>query len=113
MNYSISKQLIDTFNILYYTFLMLTIFCSISGTPRNKTPKVIMDHLHEFIGELQVHPSHYTRGKAPLRQYMDQHCSIVSLYEGFAAKASALNIGIVRLDKFRRLFNDHYNIVPW
>ena len=52
---------------------MLTILCSIAKPPWNKTPKVIMDHLHEFIGTLQVHPSHYTRGKAPLRQYMDDY----------------------------------------
>ena len=72
-----------------------------------------MDHLHELIGELQVHPSHYTRGKAPLRQYMDQHCTIESLYDGYVSDANAKGINFVRLDKFRRLFNDHYNIIPW
>ena len=79
---------------------MLTILCSIAKPPLNKTAKAILDHLHEFIGTLQVHPSHYTRGKAPLRQYMDQHCTIKSLYDGYVAHAESQGFGPVRCDKF-------------
>ena len=90
---------------------MLTIFCSISETPCNKTPKVIMGHLHEFIGKLQVHPSHYTRGKAPLRQYMDQHCTIKSLYDGYVSDADEKK-KLLDWKNSEKIFNDHYNIVP-
>ena len=79
---------------------MLTILCSIVKPPWNKTKKEILDHLHEFIGTLQVHPSHYTRGKAPLRQYMDQHCTIKSLYDGYCAHAESQGFDPVRSDKF-------------
>ena len=91
---------------------MLTNLCSISEEPHNKTPKEVIAHLHEFISTLPVHPSHYTRGKAPMRQYMDQHCTIKSLFDGYVFHAEVKGFKPVRSDKFRKVFNDQYNIVP-
>ena len=90
---------------------MLTNLCSISEEPHNKTPKQTIDHLHAFISTLPVHPSHYTRAKAPMRQYMDQHCTIKSLYDGYYANAESQGFDPVRSDKFRKIFNAQYNIV--
>ena len=90
---------------------MLTILCSIAKPPWNKTKKEILDHLHDFIGTLQVHPSHYTRGKTPMRQFMDQYCTIKALHEGYVAHAESQGFQPVRCDQFRKIFNDNYNIV--
>ena len=91
---------------------MSTILCPISEEPHNKTKKEVLEHLHGFLSTLPVHPSHYTRSKTPLRQFMDQACTTKFLHAGYIADAESNKIeNPVKYDKFRTIFNDNYNIV--
>ena len=90
---------------------MSTILCPISEEPHNKTQKEVIEHLHAFLSTLPVHPSHYTRAKTPMRQFMDQYCTIKALHEGYVAHAESQGFQPVRCDQFRKIFNDNYNIV--
>ena len=90
---------------------MSTILCPISEEPHNKTKKQVLEHLHAFISTLPVHPSHYTRAKTPMRQFMDQYCTTKDLHAGYVADAESQKIIPVKYDKFRKIFNDNYNIV--
>ena len=91
---------------------MSTILCPISEEPHNKTKKQVLEHLHAFISTIPVHPSHYTRSKTPLRQFMDQACTTKFLHAGYIADAESKKIDKpVKYDKFRTIFTNSYNIV--
>ena len=90
---------------------MSILLCPISEEPHNKTKKNVLEHVHAFLSKIPVHPSHYTRSKTPLRQFMDQACSTKSLDEGYLADAASKGFKRVKYDKFRTVFNDNYNIV--
>ena len=86
-------------------------FFSFSDEPHNKTPKEVMDHLHGWISDLQVHPSHYSRGNTPIRQYLDQKYSTKKLWEIYTDHCKILKIKEVSLEKFRVVYTHCYNIV--
>ena len=70
-----------------------------------------MWHLHEWISALQVHRSHYTRGEAPMRQYMDQHWSVPMLYNLYFRDMDQNGKASVSRTKFQAVFKTDYNIV--
>ena len=71
-----------------------------------------MEHLHKWLGQLQVKKSHYTRGKSPLRQYMEQNLTVKGLWLGYANKCVESDKEAVSESVFREVFNSCYNIVP-
>ena len=90
---------------------MSILLCPISEEPHNKTKKNVLEHVHAFLSKIPVHPSHYTRSKTPLRQFMDQACTTKALHAGYIADAASKNIiKPVKYDQFRTIFNDNYNI---
>ena len=46
-----------------------------------------------------------------MRQFMDQYCTTKDLHAGYVADAESQKIIPVKYDKFRKIFNDNYNIV--
>ena len=48
----------------------------------------MMSEVHSFIMKLPVNKSHYTRGKAPMRQYMER-CTIKELWQGYSTQREA------------------------
>ena len=86
-------------------------FISFSDVPHNKTPKEVMDHLHEWISQLQVHPSHYSRGDTPSRQFLDQKYTTKQLWLIYKEHCMVLKLKGVSEEKFRFVFTHSYNIV--
>ena len=79
-----------------------------------------MTHLHEWIAQLELHKSHYTRGHAPMRQYLDRGVSVADLFGAYTETCEVLNRDKVPEDKqdhvslpvFRDVFKYKYNIGP-
>ena len=71
-----------------------------------------MGHLHEWISELQIHRNHYTRGSAPMRQYMDQNYTVPNLYNLYFHDMTSNKLPAVSSNKFTAVFKTDYNIVP-
>ena len=77
-----------------------------------------MTHLHEWISQLELHKSHYTRAKAPMRQYLDQGISVADLFRAYTETCEVLNRDKAKEDKqahvhlsvFRHTLKFKYNI---
>ena len=81
-------------------------------TPANKIKGSRLETLHEFIKLLPVVSSHYTRAKAPLRQYLPYGGSIVNLYTEYSIwmQLNYSNIIPVTQSFFRSVFTTDFNI---
>ena len=82
------------------------------AVPANKYSGAKLAAVHEFIGELPVVSSHYTRAKAPLRQYLPAGGSITGLYSEFQVwmELEHPDVEVVPEKYFRKLFTRDYNI---
>ena len=80
--------------------------------PVNKIVGPVSDCMHEFIRELPVVSSHYTRAKAPLRQYLPAGGSITGLYSEFQLwmRINHPDVNVVSGNFFRKTFTKYYNI---
>ncbi|XP_064092841.1 uncharacterized protein LOC135205710 isoform X1 [Macrobrachium nipponense] len=80
--------------------------------PVNKIAGPKLQAVHEFIGDLPVVSSHYTRAKAPLRQYLPAGGSIAGVYAEFQVWM-ALNhpdVQVVSEKFFRTIFTTNYDV---
>ena len=84
--------------------------CTISDRPGNKTSPATLQRLHDWLGDLKVHKSHYSRGKAPLRQFLDHGLNINKLHSLCVNDAIRGEFEAVQLRVFRNVFNNIYNI---
>ena len=70
---------------------MIKPFCKISEPSANKTESEAMIKLHEWLGGLQVHKSHYSRGDCPMRQYTDHWINIQQLWRDYSSKLDTIS----------------------
>ena len=89
---------------------MIKPFCKISEPSANKTESEAMIKLHEWLGGLQVHKSHYSRGKCPMRQYTDHGLNIAKLWRDYSSHGIRYNFKCVSPNVFRDVFTKVYNI---
>ena len=71
----------------------------------------MMSEVHSFIMKLPVHQSHYTRGKAPMRQYMER-CTVTDLWKVYTRQCEEKGQTHVSYYKFHHVLNHSYNISP-
>ena len=69
-----------------------------------------MQRLHDWLGDLKVHKSHYSRGRCPLRQYLDYGLNTTKLHKLYTAHAVMNDYDPVSLKVFSNVFNNVYNI---
>ena len=69
-----------------------------------------MKKLHNWLGKLKVHKSHYSRGRCPMRQYTDYGLNINKLCRSYRQNAVIYKYDIVSLNVFRNVFTHVYNI---
>ena len=89
---------------------MIKPFCKISEPSANKTESEAMTKLHEWLGELQVHNSHYSRGHCPMRQYTDTGLNVTALWRDYISAGMRSNFEYVTINVFRDVFTKVYNI---
>ena len=80
--------------------------------PVNKIEGPMLDVVHEFIRSLPVVSSHYTRAKAPLRQYLPAGGSINDLFSEYQMwmYLNHPDTKLVTPKFFRHVFTKNYNI---
>ena len=80
--------------------------------PVNKIVGPTLDCVHEFIRELPVVSSHYTRAKAPLRQYLPSGGSVNGVFTEYQLwmRLNHPDVKTVACKFFRKVFTKHYNI---
>ena len=71
-----------------------------------------MADLHPFIISVPVNQSHYTRGKAPMRQYMER-CTVKELWQVYSSQREANEEQHVSYHTFLSVLNYSYNISQW
>ena len=69
-----------------------------------------MEKLHDWLGRLKVHKSHYSRGRCPMRQYLDYGLNATKLHILYVYHASMNDYDPVKLRVFKNVFNNIYNI---
>ena len=80
--------------------------------PRNKIIGAQLETMHEFIRDLPVVSSHYTRAKAPLRQYLPAGGSVSGVYCEYQLwmRINHSELTPVKEKFFRKVFTKKYNI---
>ena len=53
-----------------------------------------MIKLHEWLGGLQVHKSHHSRGHCPMRQYTEHGLNIQQLWKDYSSNGIRLGGGL-------------------
>ena len=89
------------------------------STPSNKVPEWKLERVHEFIGNLAVTSSHYTRASTPHRRYLSAEVDQVTIKEIFLNDVewhTATYPGgdcndTVTDTFFKHIFTTQYNIV--
>ena len=71
----------------------------------------MMFEVHSFIMKLPVNKSHYTRGKAPMRQYMER-CTVTDLWKVYSRQCEEKGQTHVSYHQFHHVLNHSYNISP-
>ena len=69
-----------------------------------------MEKLHNWLGRLKVHKSHYSRGRCPMRQYKEHGLNIHKLWKNYRQDAIRYEWDFVSLNVFRNVFTHIYNI---
>ena len=70
-----------------------------------------MAELHSFIRKIPVNKSHYTRNKAPMRQYMEK-CTVMDVWKVYANQCEEKGKQSVTYNMFHKVLNHSYNISP-
>lgn len=80
--------------------------------PKNKISGATLDTLHEYIATLPVVSSHYTRAKAPLRQYLPSGGSVNGVFAEYQVwmRVNHTDVPAVSSKYFRKVFTKQYNI---
>lgn len=67
--------------------------------------------LHSHIQSIPAYQTHYSRQQNPNRKYFDCDLNIASLYrDKYLDFCKEKNVSPVSEDKYRRIFNEKYNI---
>ena len=70
-----------------------------------------MSELHSFLMKLPVNKSHYTRGKAPMRQYMER-CTVKDVWKVYTSQCEAKEQQYVSYNQFYHVLNHNDKISP-
>ena len=89
---------------------MIKPFCIISDTPSTKTDPIVMKKLHDWLSDLKVHKSHYSRGHSPMRQYTDSWLNVSKLWRDYISAGMRQKFEYVTQNVFRDVFTKVYNI---
>ena len=69
-----------------------------------------IQNVKKFIDQIPRYKSHYSRRDNYNREYLSMEYSIESMYQQYKELCATQNINCVSSDKFRRIFNEEYNI---
>ena len=69
-----------------------------------------MQKLHDWLGKIKAHKSHYSRGRCPMRQYTEHGLNIHKLWKDYTNDAIRYEREYVSLTVFRNVFTHVYNI---